>query len=275
MKNLLLSDFRRVFKDKLMLVILILAVAFSLFTPVLYAVIFSFGAEGLDDPTISMLINAKSQFFQCFSMGNNLGLIMPVLLGIIICKDFSHGTIRNKIISGSSRGRIYASMFIVCATVITAVMMLHAFLSLGVSLLFFEYQPEPFELADAGYFVASLAMELLLTVFMGAILSWLCACSKNVGLVIVLYIAIAFALVMVGSITQLAATFLDMQEDTKAVADIFELLTNINPAMLSSRVGIGREYSLEEVMYNTVPQIVCGAGLYAIGLVKFKKRDIK
>jgi ABC-type transport system involved in multi-copper enzyme maturation permease subunit len=275
MKNLLLSDFRRVLKDKMMLVILIIAVAFSFFTPILYAVIFSFGVEGLDDPAISMLINAKSQFFQCFSMGNNLGLIMPVLLGIIICKDFSHGTIRNKIISGASRSKIYASMFIVCATVITAVMLLNAFLSLGVSLVFFEYQPEPFELADFGYFVASLGMVLLLTLFMGALLSWLCACSKNVGLVIVLYIAIAFALVMAGSITQLAATFLGMQNDTKAVADIFDLLTNINPAMLSSRVGIGREYTFADVMYNTLPQIICGTGLYLIGLMKFRKRDIK
>jgi hypothetical protein len=166
-------------------------------------------------------------------------------------------------------------MFIVCATVITAVMLLNAFLSLGVSLVFFEYQPEPFELADFGYFVASLGMVLLLTLFMGALLSWLCACSKNVGLVIVLYIAIAFALVMAGSITQLAATFLGMQNDTKAIADIFDLLTNINPAMLSSRVGICREYTFADVMYNTLPQIICGTGLYLIGLIKFRKRDIK
>lgn len=274
MKELLLSDFRRVFKDKMMLVILILTAAFALFTPVLYAIIFSFGVEGLDDPAISMLINAKSQFFQCFSMGNNLGLIMPVLLGIIICKDFSHGTIRNKIISGASRSKIYASMFVVCAVVITAVMMLYAFLSLGVSLLFFEYQPEPFELSDVGYFVASLGMELLLTVFMGALLSWLCASSKNVGLVIVLYIAVAFALVMVGTVTSMAPMFLTGEEN-KTIADIFEVLTKINPAMLYSRVGMGREYSFSDVMYNTLPQVICGAGLYVLGLVKFKKRDIK
>ena len=66
-----------------------------------------------------------------------------------------------------------------------------------------------------------------------------------------------------------------MQNDTKAIADIFDFLTNINPAMLYSRVGIGREYAFADVMYNTLPQIICGTGLYLIGLMKFRKREIK
>ena len=102
MRSLLKADFKRVLKDKLLLVMGILAVVFAAFTPLLYAVMFS-SMEMVDDPMVSSLISGKMQFFASFSMGNNLGLIAPVLLGIALCKDFSFGTVRNKIIAGKSR----------------------------------------------------------------------------------------------------------------------------------------------------------------------------
>ena len=101
MSRLLKSDFKRFFKDKLFLVVCILAVVFSVITPLLYLVIF--GAMGEIDPLteemLSSYVNAKGQFFAAFSFNNNLGLIAPLLIGIILFKDFSYGTIRNKIIT--------------------------------------------------------------------------------------------------------------------------------------------------------------------------------
>ena len=118
MRGLLKADFKRITKDKLLLVMGILAVAFALLTPLLYALLFS-GAGFEDEPLLEVMLPAKNQFFASFSLGNNLGLIAPVLLGIALCKDFSFGTIRNKIIAGKSRKAIYMSLFITCATVIS------------------------------------------------------------------------------------------------------------------------------------------------------------
>ena len=115
MSGLLKADFRRVFKDKLLIVMGILAVVFAAITPVLYAIIFS-GLGSADEMTmdiLSMYISGKAQFFSSFSLGNNLGLIAPVLLAIVLYKDFSYGTIRNKIIAGKSRTSIYLSLFAV------------------------------------------------------------------------------------------------------------------------------------------------------------------
>ena len=102
MRELFRADLKRVLKDKLLMVMGILAVVFALITPLLYAAIFSSGGL-LDDPMFSSLVSAKGQFFQSFSMTNNLGLIAPVLLAIVLCKDFSFGTVRNKIIAGKRR----------------------------------------------------------------------------------------------------------------------------------------------------------------------------
>ena len=201
MTNLLKADFKRVFKDKLLLVVGILAVVFSVITPVLYALLFS----GMDDSLVELglLVNAKGMFFDSFVPGNNLGLIAPVLLAIVLWKDFGQGTVRNKLVSGYSRTAIVLSMYTVCLTVLFAVMLLHALLSLGIGRLFFPYQGYPFTWADFGYFMASLGLELLVYLFMAALVCWLCAVSKNVGLVIVGYVAILMGLTMVASILQI------------------------------------------------------------------------
>lgn len=274
MKHLLKADFKRILKDKLLLVMGILAVTFAAFTPLLYAVMFS-SMEMVDDPMVSSLISGKVQFFASFSMGNNLGLIAPVLLGIALCKDFSFGTVRNKIIAGKSRSAIFLSLFITCATVLIAVMLLHAFLTLGISLIFFDYQPTAFTVSDLWYFLESLAFELLVLLWVAALLSYLCACMKNVGLVIVLYIAAAFALVIVGSVVQVALTILETAGGNELLADVLYFFNRINVGNAASYIGMGTSYSLEDVLYLTVPAGVGILGFLGLGLGSFNKKDLK
>ena len=274
MKSLLKADFKRVLKDKLLLVMGILAVAFAAFTPVLYAVMFS-TMDMADDPMISSFISGKVQFFASFSMGNNLGLIAPVLLGIALCKDFSFGTVRNKIISGKSRSAIFLSLFVTCATVLIAVMLLHAFLTLGISLIFFDYQPTAFTVADFWYFLASLAFEILVLLWVAALLSYLCACMKNVGLVIVLYIAVAFALVIVGSVVQVALTILETSGGSETLTDVLYFFNRINVGNAASYIGMATSYTLEDVLYLTLPAGVGILGFLGLGLGIFNKKDLK
>lgn len=274
MRSLLKADFKRVLKDKLLLVLGILAVVFAAITPVLYAVLFS-GMGMEDDPMLSMFISAKSQFFACFSIGNNLGLIAPVLLGIALCKDFSFGTVRNKIIAGKSRSAIFMSLFITCATVLVAVMLVYAFLTLGLSLLFFEYQSTAFTMADFWYFLESLAFDLLLLLWMAALLSYLCACMKNVGLVIVLYIAVTFALVILGSIVQVALPLVEYSEGNEILKDVLYFLNRVNVGTANTFIGMGTSYTLEDVLYLTIPACTGIFGFVGLGLLGFGKKDLK
>ena len=278
MNGLLKSDFRRVFKDKLLIVMGILAVVFAAITPLLYAVIFS-GNDIVDDEMamgmLSGFITGKAQFFGSFSLGNNLGLIAPVLLAIVLCKDFSFGTIRNKIIAGKSRTAIYLSLFITCATVLITVMLLHAFITLGISLLFFDYQSTPFTLSDFWYFLESLAFEILLLLCVAAMLSWLCATMKNVGLVIVLFVAIVFALVMAGSIIQVIISVLEVADGSKQTIKILGFINRINVGNATAYIGMGTEYTLKDVLYLTIPALTGLLGFTGLGLLKFNKKDLK
>jgi len=274
MRNLLKADFKRVLQDKLLLVMGILAVVFAAMTPLLYAAIFSVG--GMEqDPMFADMVSGKTQFFSSFSIGNNLGLIAPVLLAIALCKDFSFGTVRNKIIAGKSRSAIYLSLFVTCATVLIAVMLLHAFLTLGISLLFFDYQTTPFALEDLRYFLESLAFDILMLLWVAALLSYLCACMKNVGLVIVLYIAVSFVLVIAGSIVQVAVPLMEMTGDNEALVSVLRFIDRINVGMSVAYIGSGTAYTLEDVLYLTIPAGVGILGFTGLGLWRFGRKDLK
>ena len=274
MKGLLKADFKRVFKDKLLIVMGILAVVFALITPLLYALLFS-GANEMVAGMVGGIVSAKSNFFASFSVGNNLGLIAPVLLAIVLCKDFSFGTVRNKIIAGKSRSAIFLSLFITCSVIFVAVMLLHAFVTLGVSLIFFDYQQGEFTVSDFWYFMESLALDILTLLFVAALLSWLCACMKNVGLVIVLYIAISFVLVLAGSIMQMVYTIMETLDGNEKTISVLKFLDRINVASAVTYIGTGTKYTLEDVLYLTIPSIAGILGFLGLGLWRFNKKDLK
>lgn len=274
MKNLLRTDFKRIWKDKLLLVMGILAVVFALSTPLLYALLFS-GLDMEDGGLLSSMLPAKNQFFASFSIGNNLGLLAPILLAIALCKDFSYGTVRNKIIAGNSRRSVFLSLFITCATILIGVILLHAFITLGVSLIFFPYQATPFTAGDFVYFLVSLGFDILMLLWVAALLSFLCVSMKNVGLVVVLYIAINFILVIVGSVVTVVIPILEQFDGNESLVNILHIVDRINVANAPAHIGMGRSYTLEDVLYLTIPATVGILGFIGLGIRCFNKKDLK
>lgn len=275
MRSLLKADLRRVLKDKLLIVMGILAVVFALITPLLYALIISGMGADEDLEIFGIAFTAKSMFFNSFSLGNNLGLIVPVLLAIVLCKDFSFGTVRNKIIAGKTRFQIYMSLFITCSVVFILCMLLHAFITLCLSLCFFDYQLTPFTASDFWYFLESFFLEILVLLFVSSMLSWLCASRRNVGLAIVLYVAITFALIMIGSILQVAISLLEAIGGKEDVVSVLTFINRINVFNATAYIGIGDKYSLTDVLYIIVPALSGIIGFLGLGILKFKKKDLK
>ena len=98
---------------------------------------------------------------------------------------------------------------------------------------------------------------------------------KNVGLAIVLYIAVSFGLVMVGGIVQVAQSVLLPMDVSETVISAVEFFDKINVGTASSRIGMGTSYSLEDILYNAVPPIIGTIGFVGLGLIKFNKKDLK
>jgi len=152
MRDLIKTDLRRILKDKLFLVVTILCAVFGVITPVLNKLIYSLvGMMDIADVAVS----AKDMFFSSFSPSNNMGLIAPILLTIVICKDFSQGTVRNKLISGKTRTEVFMSTFISTVIVTVGVILLHALITLAFSLPFFKFQADAFGITDFFYILLS------------------------------------------------------------------------------------------------------------------------
>lgn len=277
MNGLIRSDFKKFFQDKLFLVVCILAVIFAAVTPLLYAVLFS-GMGEMDPMTEELLagyVSAKGQFFGAFSFGNNLGLIAPLLIGIIFYKDFSFGTVRNKIISGHSRTSIFLSMMFVCTVMLFGIMLLHALLTLGISLPFFDYQSTPFKMTDFWYLLESLGFMLLIYIFIATFVTWLCVTMKNVGLVIVMYIAVVLGFSMIAGILQGVSVVMALEPDMEKTVKVLDFFQRINVFNSSAIIGLGTEYTAEDVWYYVLPPMVGTVGLLGHGIWAFGRKDLK
>ena len=277
MTGLIRSDFKRFFKDKLFLVVCILGVVFAAITPLLYVVLFS-GMGEIDPATEELLagyVTAKGQFFSAFSFGNNLGLIAPLLIGIIFYKDFTFGTVRNKIISGHSRTSIFLSMAIVCSVTLFGILLLHALLTLGISLPFFEYQTTPFEMADFWYLLESLGFMLLIYIFIATFVTWLCVTMKNMGLVIVMYIAVVFGCTMIAGILKVVGVVMALEPDMEKTVKALDFFQRINVFYSSATIGLGTAYTAEDAWYYVLPPLVGTVGFLGHGIWHFGRSDLK
>ncbi|MBR2988559.1 MAG: hypothetical protein IKC64_02415 [Clostridia bacterium] len=275
MRDLLKADIKRVLKDKLFIVISILAVAFALITPLLTKALVELisieESSGMGMEMLEMQLTAKSMFFSSFSPGNNFGLILPIMMAIILCKDFNQGTVRNKIICGKSRSEIYFSMLTTCVIFMCSFVLIQAVLTLLFSLVFFDYQVGGFTAGDFGYLMASIGFEILVYFFICALLTFFIVFMKNAGLAIVMYFVVSFVFMIVGTITQTTIAFVSPNGTAYA---ILEFLNTVN-VFTSLAIGNGTSYTIFEVLSLTLPNIAFTVVLAIAGWLVFKKKDLK
>lgn len=276
MNKLLKTDLKRILKDKLFIVVCIIGVVLALLSPVLYKVLFTEMGEIEEDPLLSSFVSIKGLFFQSFSISNNFGLIVPILLVIIIFKDFSFGTVRNKIISGHSRVSIFLSMFLSSCIIVTIVIFAHAILTLLISLALFSNTVNEITAKEVGYFISSIGFELIVCIFVAALISFLSVFMKNVGLGIIGYVAIVMGITMLISGVMVAVELLTFDNGDESVIKFLQFILDSNIFYNSSYViGMGETYSLKQVLYILLSSIIPTGLLVFLSIIIFNKKDIR
>lgn len=270
MRDLLITDLRRIVKDKLFLVACILGGVFALFTPLLYAGIEL--ALGEEVEMLGPLMEARSLFFSAFLPGSNFGLILPILVAIVLCKDFRYGTVRNKIIAGKTRTAVFFSLFASTAAVTCGVILGHALLSLLVSLLFFPYAAAPFTWSSFLYLLVSVLFSLLVYVFLSALITFLGATLKSAGVTVVLYVAANFFFSIVGAVVAVAEIFIE--PTNKTASKLLEILGKAN-LFTTTHIGMGTAYTATDVLCVLLPTLLGSALCLGLGAYLFRKRDLK
>ena len=135
MLNIVKAEFKKFFRGKLFIATIILIIAFPLLSGILYGLVQNKVSGNMFG------ITAEFAFLSSFSPLNNLGLILLIFIQIILISDFSQNTIRNKIIAGYCKHKIYLSSTIFTLTisvVSTTVYALLTYLFTGIFISFSE-----------------------------------------------------------------------------------------------------------------------------------------
>ena len=128
---------------------------------------------------------------------------------------------------------------------------------------------------DIGYVLGSLGLELLLYLAVSAFVCWLCASMKNVGLVIVLYVAVLMALTMIGSILSVIIAVLEHEQTAETAVSIMKFFQNINIFNYGLLIGKGDSYETKQLLYYSLTPVIAGVSLLGLGIIKFNKKDLK
>lgn len=277
MKELLKTDLRRMLKDKLFLVAVFIGLGLALFTPLIYKVLIVVLEEAAEmEDLFGMLFTAKGILGTSFAPLNNFGLILPVFLAIIIYKDFSYGTIRNKIICGKSRLSIYLSLLISSSIIMLTCILGYTLIQFGFASLLFEYSMEMTIFEDIPYILLTLLFGTLSYLFITFIIVFLCANMKNMGLAIVLYFGGCFLLTIFATISYSAFTALEVLEGQDIWVNLFKFLSDINIFYhLNYVIGLAERYYLSDLIYMISNTIIFGGLFVLFGLIIFRKKDLK
>lgn len=274
MSRLLKADIYRVVKSRLSLIALILAAAFPVLIVLMYAGIRAIG--GMDDPELGMdmLFNANSIIGSVYSLSNNIGLVVPAFAGILVCMDYSNGTLRNKVIAGNRRSAIYLSHLIVSILFSVIIITIYAAVTAGLALLFFPFRTEGFENLgqEILYFVVNGTMTF---VFMATFTTMLAMVTRNAAPTIIFTVVFAIALFAINSVIML----IDYEKYKYAVYFIptfggnFFTLNNFSLlGLLSDAPDVPKDLIFTEGMLS---YLFFGIVNTTIGLLVFRKRDLR
>ncbi|NLN50260.1 MAG: hypothetical protein GX149_01370 [Acholeplasmataceae bacterium] len=264
MKNLIKAEFYRLRKDKVALIGIIVAfgmMAFSILMNLILKGVFSAIEDDLGVSIMSGLFLFKSSF----EPANNMGLIMLIFGAIILIRDFSQSTIRQKIIFGYTRKQIFFASVIVITAYVIGVMVLVSILSLILGSLLFGYSSVPFKPADIYYLLGVLGLYLLIysvylliTLFFGYL-------TKSIGATIGIVFGFTIVLLIFSGVFGMIANHYSWMK----------FFVKINPSYGPQVLLQTTSIKASDALYISLSSIVYITLTIFGGYLVFKKSDIK
>lgn len=264
MKKLLKADLYSIFKSKLFIVSIILVIVYPLLMSLLYLGISNIVNVVVDGESMGVTFSAKSLFATSYSLSNDLGMVLPVFAADFILYDFRNGTLRNKIISGSTKSNIYLSHMI-CTAIFNFVMInLCSFFSLLFNSILLDGD-FGFIANEMGYIAIIVGLGSLAFIFIGSITNLIAMSFKNIAPTLIFTIV---SCVIFGLLGQLLVLL-----DVEKWGYILGIVPTYSASYLSTvglenvKIGIIIEGALALIGFSIINIV--------LGNILFKKTDIK
>lgn len=257
MRSLLKAELFRLKNERSLQVVFYIAIGFG-FLSVAFLQIFSSSQNGYIYDLTEKLANS-------FSLSNDVGLILSIVILIVSCREYTYGTIRNKMIAGHSRTAIFYSKLFALLISCILIMLTYA-LSLYLFGLMF---PKKLHLPSFAMLLKMILIGLLNIILSFTFLHVIVMLMKNIGACIALYLGIGILLSLVGSI--LLTNLVLWQSSPEKLISILSWIPTFQMTFL-----ITEEVRFVPLLLKTL--ISClglSSILVLLGNYFFNKKDIK
>lgn len=184
MTNILKAEFKKLFRGKLVYILLIGSIVFSLLTAVLYREMYNIIG------TIGGEFTYIEAFSTIFTPLNNMGLLLLIFIIVIGASDFSNRTIRTKLVGGYTRSQIYITSLLKLLIITTVVITLYAFSTYLFLTLFVGKDPTPIS-EYINIYIIGLTTTIILYSIINLFVFRFGTFGKTLGITFVLIIGVA------------------------------------------------------------------------------------
>ena len=305
MARLMRAFFYKLSKDITFRITLIIGAGIAFFMTGLYLILQNALGDELEG--VKML-SGQTMLISSFSPVQNFGLAIPINLISFIYLEFSQGTIRNKIIAGHSKAKIYTSLYLSGLVFAFALLLVYIGLCTGLGTIFGGFDPNGYAMAGTSI-GGKISGEFLIKFSVLAIFSYVSIVSftifvvttfRNMGPSIPVVILALFACYFLAMILSVAVSTVEMtmasemqiamQEGReidltemegalKTFKDINNVLKVVDPlygisVIESNEAGVATVDNLS--FFGGIGSNLVFAGLFfGFGCLEFSKRDVK
>ena len=290
MKRLFNAFLFKIRKDLTFRITLIIGVGMAILMTLIY-----FGldrAMGTDASDGSKMLAGPNMLLNSFSPVQNYGIAIPVNLISFTCLEFSQGTIRNKIIAGNSKFKIYASLCISGLIFAFALLIVYVGLCTLLGTIFGGFNLKDGVMVGltqapvkGGFIPLTLLFAALIYLSIVMFTIFFATLFRNIGPTIPVVMVTLMLLYFSAYIVSTLSMFM---EDTPIVLvmKIINPLYAISGGVDYHTVNVeieGETYAMTDYVYYSTETIVCSiinnlvyAGLFfGFGSLIFSKRDVK
>ena len=234
------------------------------------------------------MLTGSSMLISSLSPAQNFGIAVPINLISFTIVEFTHGTIRNKVIAGNSKGKIYASLFLSGLIFSIALMTVYASLCTLLGTIFGGFDPD-----DGVGVTASMSMgshysgQFIFRMILVAVVCYVSISSfavfiatliRQIGGAIPIVLIGVLAVYLLGTIVSAMAAFdnsLDVLVQIVRWADPLYALSE-QETIMDEATGKAMTYLRDDTFIAAlVNNAAYACAFFAAGFFIFRKRDIK
>lgn len=282
MVNLFKAFLYKLSKDLTFRITLIVGAGLAVVLTLIYFLIDYF--MSMDGEMMHMFCTGESLLIGSLSPTQNFGLAIPINLITFTVLEFTHGTIRNKIIAGNSKGKVYVALYLSGLIFTLSLMITYVAICFGLGSAIGRFHPHGTIMSAVAtgqispeFLIKQIVLAVVVYVFITTFTIFFATLFRNVGPCIPIVIIFLMICYFSASMAPIIGIFDENSSYMTVMKFINPLYALASPTAVTNDETFVTTLSVENDAFiaGIIMNLVYSAIFFVGGLFIFKKRDIK